>query len=121
MSSKVIVMKKQLFVTLLVGLLIQAAAFAQNDDHPSPDWVSAKGWWVVESNIHTPKQHIVYFYNNDRVLVYKEKIDGLRINPSRHTTRMQLKQVLESAVLAWENSHELKENEALVVSRLRKK
>src|SRR5689334_4123427 len=114
-------MKKHLFVTLFFGLLMQAAAFAQNDQHPTPDWVSAKGWWVVESNIHTPKQHIVYFYNNDGVLVYKEKIDGLRINPSRHTTRLQLKKVLESTVLAWENKQQLKENQSLVVNSLKKK
>ena len=114
-------MKKHLFVTLLLGLAIQAATFAQTDQHPTPEWVSEKGWWVVESNIHTPKQHIVYFYNNDGVLVYKEKIEGLRINPSKRTTRMQLKQVLESAVLAWENKHQLKEDQELVINSLRKK
>jgi hypothetical protein len=114
-------MKKQLLVTLLLGLGIQAAIFAQDKLRNAPEWVSEKGWWVVESNIHAPKQHIVYFYNNDGVLVYKEKIDGLRINPSKKITKMQLKQVLETTVLAWEKQHQLKENEALVVSELRKK
>jgi len=114
-------MKKHLFVTLFISLLVQAAAIAQDNQPPSPDWVSTKGWWVVESNVHTPKQHIVYFYNNDGVLVYKEKIDGLRINPARRTTRMQLKQVLESAVLAWENKQQFKDNQTLVVNSLRKK
>jgi len=105
---------------LLVGLLVQAATFAQDNPPPSPEWVSAKGYWVVESNIHAPKQHTVYFYNNDGVLVYKEKIDGLRINPKRFITRMQLKRVLESAVMAWENNQQLKENQSLVVNSLRK-
>ena len=114
-------MKKQLLVTLLLGLGIQAAIFAQDKPRNAPEWVSEKGWWVVESNIHAPKQHIVYFYNNDGVLVYKEKIDGLRINPSKKITKMQLKQVLETTVLAWENQHQLKENEALVVNSLRGK
>jgi hypothetical protein len=114
-------MKKQLLVTLLLGFGIQAAIFAQNKPRNAPEWVSEKGWWVVESNIHAPKQHIVYFYNNDGVLVYKEKIEGLRINPSKKITRMQLKQVLETTVLAWEKQHRLKENEALVVNSLRGK
>jgi len=114
-------MKKQLLVTLLFGLGIQAALFAQNKPRNAPEWVSEKGWWVVESNIHAPKQHIVYFYNNDGVLVYKEKIEGLRINPSKKITKMQLKQVLETTVLAWEKQHRLKENEALVVNSLRGK
>jgi hypothetical protein len=114
-------MKKQLLVTLLLSFGIQAAIFAQDKPRNTPEWVSEKGWWVVESNTHTPKQHIVYFYNNDGVLVYKEKIDGLRINPSKKITKMQLKQVLETTVLAWEKQHQLKENEALVVNSLRGK
>ena len=114
-------MKKNRFVTLIACLMIQAAAFAQGSSRVSPDWVSDKGWWVIESNIHTPKQHIFYFYNNDGVLVYKEKIEGMRIKASKRTTRLQLKQVLETSVLTWEKQHQLKENEALVVNSLRGK
>lgn len=113
-------MKKNLFVTLIMGILIQTVALAQNNTRVTPDWVSDKGWWVVESNIHTPKQHIIYFYNNDGVLVYKEKIEGMRIKASKRTTRMQLKKVLETSVLAWEKHHKLTENEELVVNGLRK-
>lgn len=114
-------MKKNLFVTLLMGLLIQAASFAQDKPRVSPDWVSDKGWWVVESNIHIRKECIIYFYNRDGVLVYKEKIEGLRINAAKRSTRLQLKQVLETSVLSWEKKHQFKENEALVINSLRKK
>jgi hypothetical protein len=114
-------MKKHLFVTLLAGLLIQAGLFAQNKAQDVPEWVSDKGWWVVESNIHSPKKHIVYFYNNDGVLVYKEKIDGLRINAAKKATKLQLKKVLETSVLAWEKKQELRENQALVIDCLRQK
>jgi hypothetical protein len=114
-------MKKDLFVTLLMVLLIQAASFAQDKPRISPDWVSEKGYWVVESNIHIRKECIIYFYNNDGALVYKEKIEGLRINASKKTTRLQLKQVLETSVLAWEKQHKTKENQSLVINSLRKK
>ncbi|MBO9199667.1 MULTISPECIES: hypothetical protein [Niastella] len=114
-------MKKQLMVTLLAGLLIQASIFAQNKSKGSPEGVSEKGWWVIESNIHTPKKNIVYFYNNDGVMVYKEKIDGIRINPSRKTTRIQLQQVLESAVVTWEQQHKLLEDQELVANQLKKR
>jgi hypothetical protein len=117
-TVKAIVMKK-LLVTLLLGLVMQATLFAQNKPRTDPEWVSEKGWWVIESNIHAPKKHIVYFYNNDGVLVYKEKIEGLRIRPAKKATRMQLKQVLETTVQAWEKEHLLMENEALVVNSLR--
>lgn len=112
-------MKKQLLLTLLLGLIMQATLFAQHTTPAVPEWVSEKGWWMIESNIHTPKKHIVYFYNKDGVLVYKEKIEGLRIRPSRKTTKMQLKQALETAVLAWEKQHQLTENEALVLNCLK--
>ena len=104
-----------------IGLSMHAAVFSQNNQHSTPRWVSDKGWWVVESNIHTPKQNIVYFYNNDGILVYKEKIEGLRLNPAKRIIKMELKQVLETSVLAWEKQHQPKENESLVVNRLRKK
>lgn len=112
-------MKTNSLFALIIGLLMHVAALAQ--DRRTPSWVSDKGWWVVESNIHTPKRHIVYFYNNDGVLVYKEKIEGLRLNPAKQAIKIQLKQVLETSVLTWEKEHRPKENEALVVSQLRKK
>ncbi|OQP67376.1 hypothetical protein A3860_03225 [Niastella vici] len=112
-------MKKQLFITLFLCLLVQATLFAQHKPRAIPEWVSEKGWWVVESNIHTPKVNTIYFYNNDGVLVYKEKIEGLRINSSKKTIRIQLKQVLETAVVTWQKEHQLKENESLVLNSLR--
>src|SRR3954465_12832593 len=112
-------MKKQLMATLIAGLLFTASSFAQSNG--SPQGVSEKGWWVIESNIHTPKKSIVYFYNNEGVLVYKERIEGIRINPSRKTTRLQLKQVLESSVVTWEQQHTLTEDKQLVANSLRKR
>ena len=104
-----------------IGLVMHSAVFAQSSQPSTPKWVSDKGWWVVESNIHSPKQHIVYFYNNDGTLVYKEKVEGLRLNPNKRIIKMELKQVLETSVLAWEKQHQSKENESLVINRLRKK
>lgn len=101
--------------------LIKASAVAQQIQRMPPSWVSDKGWWVVESNIHSPKHHIVYFYNNEGILVYKEELEGIRLKPQKEATKLQLKEVLETSVLAWEREHQLKENESLVVNRLRKK
>jgi len=112
-------MKKQVMVLLIIGLLFQTSTFAQRKGNP--EGISEKGWWVIETNIHTPKNNIIYFYNNEGVLVYKEKIDGIRINPSRKTTRLQLKQVLESAVVTWEEKHTLQEDQALVSNQLKKR
>ena len=113
-------MKKLLFV-LITCTIMQAPAFSQRIQRMPPSWVSDKGWWVVESNIHTPKQHIVYFYNNEGVLIYKEKLEGIRLKPEKEATKMHLKEVLEASVLCWEKQHLLKENESLVINLLRRK
>jgi hypothetical protein len=114
-------MKKKLIITGIIGLLIQSVVFAQGKSNVSPEWVSEKGWWMVEGNIHSPKQHTVYFYNNEGVLVYKEKLEGIRLKPNKRATQMRLKKVLETSVQAWEQQHQAKENESLVVNILKGK
>jgi hypothetical protein len=107
-------MKMKLIIIAITGLLMHAAVFAQDKAGVSPEWVSEKGWWMVESNIHSRKQHTVYFYNNEGVLVYKEKLEGVRLKPNKRSTRMHLKKVLETTILAWEQQHQAKENDSLV-------
>jgi hypothetical protein len=112
-------MKTKWIITAIIGLLMQTAVFGQNKPIVSPEWVSEKGWWMVESNIHSPKQHIVYFYNNDGVLVYKEKIEGMRLNPEKRSIKMRLKKALETAIVTWEQQHQINENESLVLNSLK--
>ena len=65
-------------------------------------WVSDKGYWVVESNKKTPKDAIVYFYNNDHLLVYKEEIKNQKLKLTKTKTLLRLKAALEEAI---DNSH----------------
>ncbi len=67
-----------------------------------PAWVSDKGYWVVESNINSPLDHIIRFYNNDNELLYKETLTGIKLNPEKRKVKMKLKKILESTVLAWD-------------------
>jgi hypothetical protein len=94
---------------LLIGLfsLVSIGSFAQKPfqqkKRPNfPAWVSEKGYWVVESNINTPLDHVVSFYDNDNTLIYKETLQGVKINPEKRKVKMKLKKILESAVLAFE-------------------
>ncbi len=117
-------MKKCLNVlTVLAFLLIgQATAFAQDEDTPvpvTPRWVSDKGYWVVESNVKIPKQYTIKFYNNDQVLVYKEQVEGIVLKLEKRKVKMNLKRVLEAAVLAWQKKPQIKENEGWVVNAIR--
>lgn len=114
-------MKTKWIVTAITGLLMHAAVIAQNRPGLVPEWASAKGWWQVETATRSPKQQTVYFFNLSGVLVYKEKLDGIRLNPEKRKTKMHLKQALEAAVVAWEEKNVVKENESLVLNCLKGK
>ena len=119
-------MKKILFAisfTLTLSF-VSVAALAQNEDettsNPTPKWISENGYWVIESNIHTPKLNIIYFYNNDGVLVYKENVDGIVINLKKRSVKMNLKRVLEQSLIAFKENQKATENEMLVINRIKK-
>jgi len=121
-------MKKQILTLLMAVILLcslSAACFAQEEKEnyytpTTPKWVSEKGYWTIENNIKTPKNSIIYFYNNENTLVYKEKIEGMRINLKRRKVLMHLKNVLEQSVTAWEKQHILRHDEMLVATALKK-
>ena len=114
-------MKTKWIVTAIIGLLMHTAVIAQSRPALIPEWVSAKGWWMVETATRSPKQQIVYFYNSDGVLVYKERLEGIRLNPEKRKTKIHLKQALEAAVVAWEKERKVKDSGSLVVSYLKGK
>ena len=102
-------MKAILKVFLVSAMLIMTGkATAQGwviRKHPPPRWISGKGFWQIESNIKTPKNNTVYFYNHDRVLVYKEKVNNVMLDLSKKRVRMRLKKALEIAITAWNKEH----------------
>ena len=98
--------KSVLSVIILALISIGSMAQLQRKAQLSiPRWVSEKGYWIIESNIHTPLDHIVRFYNNDHVLLYKEALNGVKLNPERRKVKMRLKKALEAAVIAWERKN----------------
>jgi hypothetical protein len=118
-------MKKEIsiFVTALVCCCLFVSSFAQDEQRyapAAPKWVSDKGYWIIESNIKTPENSIIYFYTNDNELVYKEKIEGVRINLKKRRVLMNLKTVLEQSIIGWNEQHILKQNEMLVALALKK-
>lgn len=121
-------MKKQLSLFALSVLLafFSNLCFAQDEESPkprkivTPQWVSNKGYWVIEGNVHTPKSNVVYFYTMDNVLVYKEKIEGMKIKTNKAKVCLKLKAALEQAVTVWEATHKVEEHEALVSVALKR-
>jgi len=119
-------MKKQISTFLLILSLCATTyvSFSQVEHEsyplPTPKWVSEKGYWVIESNVKTPKNSVIYFYNNDNELVYKEKLEDIRINWKKKRVLMHLKRVLEQSIASWNKQHLFTENEMLVATELRK-
>lgn len=110
-------MKKIMFsflLTVIVGFICCAQKTKK------PRWLSQKGFWVVESNVKTPKSSVIYFFNNDNIMVYKEQVEGLKLRINRPKVKMSLKQILEQSVTAWEQQHIFKQNNYLVATALRK-
>src|SRR5215208_5097663 len=114
-------MKKQIsiFTLSLVLSLFSTSCLAQGGRTNIPKWVSEKGYWVVVSNLKTPENCVIYFYNNEKELLYKEKVEGMKINLNKRKVLMRLKNVLEQSLIAWENQHLMKENEMLVAMALK--
>jgi hypothetical protein len=61
-------------------------------------WVSDKGFWVIESNVKTPRSSVVHFYNNNNKLISTVSVEGKRLNPERRKTLKNLKKALEQVV-----------------------
>lgn len=79
-----------------------------------PRWISDKGFWQVQSHIRSPRKNTVYFFNNDKVLIYKENVNGVKLNLSKMSVKMRLKKALEAAILAWDKEPVLLTDRQLV-------
>lgn len=79
-----------------------------------PVWLPENGYWVVESNLKTPKHSIVYFYADDDTLIYKEELNGVKLNLKKDKTKMKLKKLLESALWAWNAKKPIDETAKIV-------
>jgi hypothetical protein len=111
-------MEKKIFISLASLLIASALNFCIAGKGHNPEiplkWTGPKGYWVIESNIKNPKNSIIYFYNNDDVLMYKEEVSGVKINVNRKKVVNRLENVLQVSSLAWQKEHKTMENEMLV-------
>jgi hypothetical protein len=115
-------MKQKLIHGIAITVLSFLSCYACSQEQtPTPDWVSDKGYWVIETNKHTPLDHILWFYNNENTLVYKETLHGVRLNPDKRRVKMKLKKAVEAVIIVWEkkNAPDPVEETALVREALR--
>ena len=103
-----------LFAIIFFTLISLAQAQAASK---TPKWLSGKGLWVIENNVKTPENATIYFYNNNKELIYKEVVANKKINTQTVAVRKKLESVLVQAVTAWETERKFKENDNWVASR----
>ena len=70
-------------IGFFVSFIIAAAAHAQEQQTSKAPWVSDKGYWNTESNIHDPLNHIIRFYTNDGRLFHTEKLSGVKLHTDK--------------------------------------
>ncbi len=119
-------MNKHVTNTVLSIMLsfVFIVAHTQEEDTASskpttPRWASDKGYWVIKTNIKTPKSAIVYFYDNNNTLVYEEAVEGVKLNVRRARTKLKLTRAMEKAVLAYQQKQPLKQKDQLVAIAFR--
>jgi hypothetical protein len=105
-------MKKILF------LLMVMVSFSAQGQKRKQAYMPEEGYWVVESNTSSLKKSTVYFYTSDDILIYKENVEGKKINIRKKKTVFQLNQVLRQSIIAWNREQVVRENNMLVKNRL---
>jgi hypothetical protein len=101
--------------TLIIGFMITALSVTAQEEETAPitsvipKYVSDKGYWVVEGNIHNKQQHTIHFYNNADLQVYQQRITG-SLKLKKRKILMHMKRMLDTAVVAWEQRKPLNEN-----------
>ena len=86
---------KSFFNCLLLVLFLSAAACTNVYAQPP---MAKVGYWVIESNVTTPNQATVYFYNRYHQLIYKEAVNGAPLDVSKAKVRRQLNSVLKQSL-----------------------
>ncbi len=105
-------------ILLLIGSGVHAQRFHKKSK--TPRWVSDRGFWQIETNIHTPNKNVVYFFDNDQTLIYKENVDGVVLDLRKKEIKMRLKKALEAAINAWNKDHRYRDDQQLVSMFFRK-
>jgi hypothetical protein len=80
---------KKLFLSAMIIVAISGAAHAQ-EKKEIPDFAN----WVVESNIKTPREAVIKFYNEKQELIYQEKITGKKIKIEKPKVQKAFNDVL---------------------------
>ena len=103
-----------LFLLMIVGTIN-----SQDKQDHTPPWVSCKGYWNTESNIHDPLNHIIRFYTTNGRLFHTEKLSGVKLDVDKRKTKMKLKKALEQTMELYSKQEPAKQISEYLVAYLK--
>jgi hypothetical protein len=107
---------------LVVLAIVHLPATAQDEAlNKIPRWTPDEGYWVAQTNVNEPQQCTIFFYTDNHELIYKETIEGVKLDLQTRRVKMRLKKVLATSLQAWHEQKQVKENEGLVINLLQRK
>ena len=109
----------KVIIGFLSLFMIATAASSQELKTVTPPWVSEKGYWNAESNVHDPLNHIIRFYNNDGKLFHTQKLSGVKLNVDKRKTKMKLRKALEETIALYSKQESPKQISDYVVAYLK--
>lgn len=77
-----------------LGIMLGAISTKAQQQHNQADFPN----WVVESNVKTPKQSTIRFYNEKQELIYQEKIEGKKVKIENRKVQNNLNKVLKQLI-----------------------
>ncbi|MGN7783483.1 hypothetical protein ACTJIJ_03115 [Niabella sp. 22666] len=98
-------MKAVKIIILVCFLSLGLSVTGQNKQAKLKPWVCTNGFWVVETNVKTPLLNKVRFYTNNGLLMEEKEMNGTRLNVKKRKVKIELKQMLETVTVAWEQQH----------------
>ncbi|WP_461789935.1 hypothetical protein [Pedobacter sp.] len=104
---------KKLNLIFLLTVALAAVAKAQIKGNKPSNFAN----WVIESNVKTPKNATVKFYNSRQELIYQEEVAGVKLNVKSRNVVEKLNAILTRLVT--EGNEAISAN--LVTAKLHKK
>ena len=100
--------KKTMFIIILLITAMQFLSLEANCQSQKrfKKYIPAEGSWELVSNTHVKHVTTVQFYNNDKILVYEETVMHVKFNLNRAKTLRWLKEGLDKALVAFNQTHQ---------------
>lgn len=108
------------FLTVITSTLLAQQSNQLNKRSVS-ELIDGKGFWVIESNIKTPKTATIHFYTMDNTLMYSEKVEGIKLDVKKQRTVKSLNRVLLQALVAFHKTKQQTQDLQLVKNILKLK